>query len=244
MSRIVVASGLGLIALATVAALAVWSYRASKLAILEPRSLPIVHVKTGETTARCSLLMIGDSHIHRWPVTPPPGWRVEQLGFPGEAAVNIAATFPGALGKSAPDAVLIAAGTNDASAAALQGDGREAALDRAARAVERMIADARAAGAKRVIVATLVPPRHPELWRRLIYGSRQAAALTNLSNRIAARAKSGGAEIFDANALARDATGAFRRELRADALHWSSTGYDLLSKVLWRDLGVCRDETD
>lgn len=244
MSRTAIVSVLGLLAAAVagVAGVAVWTYRASKLAALEPRILQISPVKTGEASPGCTLLMIGDSHIERWRVTPPRGWQVDQLGFPGEAAVNIATVLPEALRRSAPDAVLIAAGTNDASAAALQVDGRPATLERAARAVERMIADARAAGAKRVMVATLSPPRDPELWRRLIYGRRQGAALGSLSDRLVASARKRGADIFDVDALARDSRGVLRPELRADALHWSSAGYKVLDAALWRDLGPCRRE--
>jgi lysophospholipase L1-like esterase len=229
----------GAAALALVTAVAVLDYRARKLAILEPRQLEPALTWSGEAEAPCTLLMIGDSHVARWRTVPPRGWRVARTGLPGEAAVNIAAAAPAAIRASAPDAVLIAAGTNDASAAALQGSGREATLEHAAMAIERMIRSARSAGAGRVLVTTLVPPRSPELWRRLIYSDRQAAALGSLSDRIAKRVPVPGAELFDAAALARDATGAFRPELRADALHWSPAGYEILDAALWHRLGAC-----
>lgn len=228
---------IGLAALAAT----VLGYRARKLAILEPRQLDTALVWTGQAGAPCTLLMIGDSQVARWRTPPPPDWRIARLGFPGEAATNIADVASSAIREVAPDAVLLAAGTNDASAAALQWSGRDRTLDRAADAVARMIVSARTAGANPVIVMTLVPPRDPALWRRPIYGARQAATLTALSGRIAESARSSKAEVLDADALARDARGRFRPELRADALHWSPRGYELLSAALWHRLaGKCR----
>lgn len=240
MSRVAAALILGAALVALGAAVAVLGYRARKLATLEPRPLQAALAWSGAADAPCTLLMIGDSHVARWQTAPPPGWRVARLGFPGEAAVNIAAAAPAAIAASLPEALLIAAGTNDASAAALQGNGREATLERAAEAVEGMIASARSAAVNRVLVTTLVPPRSPELSRRLIYGARQAVTLAALSKRIVKRAKRNGVEVLDADALARDANGAFRPELRADALHWSPADYDVLSSALWERLGECR----
>lgn len=230
---------IGAALLALTAATAVLGYRARKLAILEPRPLEAALVWSGAADAPCTLLMIGDSHVARWRAPPPPGWRIARLGFPGEAAVNIAAAAPAAIAASKPDALLIAAGTNDASAAALQGSAREATLERAAAAVGRMIETARGAGVDRVFVTTLVQPRSPELLRRLIYGDRQSAAFKALSGRIVEDAQRSRAEVFDAQALARDRKGAFRPELRADALHWSPAGYEVLSAALWERLGDC-----
>ena len=227
-----------LVALAV--ALTVFSYRARKLAILEPYPLETRLAWSGASDAPCTLLMVGDSHVARWRTPPPSRWRVARAGFPGEAAGNIAAAMPAAVRASAPDAVLIAAGTNDASAAALLWEGSSDQLDRSAAALERMVAVAHDGGARQVLVMTLVPPRSPQLWRRLIYGERQAGALTGLSQRIVAAAAKSGAEVLDANALARDAKGAFRPELRADALHWSPAGYEVLSAALWERLNDCR----
>lgn len=227
-------------ALAIAVMIAVLVYRSGKMAILEPRSLDGQLAWSGQPEARCTLLMIGDSHVARWRTPPPRGWRVARLGFPGEAAVNIAGTAPAAIREIAPDAVLIAAGTNDASAAALQGSGRDRTLDRAADAVERIILAARHGGVEDVVVAALVPPRFPELRRRLVYGERQGAMLSALSRRIVARAKAHKADVLDADALARDARGRFRPELRADALHWSPAGYEVLSEALWDRLPDCQ----
>lgn len=231
---------LGAAALALVAAIAAFDYRARKLAVLEPRPLAAAVVWSGKSDARCTLLMIGDSHVARWRAPPPPGWRVARLGFPGEAAVNIAAAAPAAIRSIEPDAVLIAAGTNDASAAALQRSGRDATLVRAAAAVDRLILSARGAGIGWIIVATLAPPRSPELWRKLIYGDRQAAAQRALSARIEILASARGARILDAAALALDEGGRVDSRLRADALHWSPAGYEVLSRALWDRLPDCR----
>lgn len=239
MSRLAYALAIGTALLALAATVAVLGYRARKLAILEPRPLDAALAWSGAADAPCTLLMVGDSHVARWRTAPPPGWRVARLGFPGEAAVNIATAAPAAIRGAAPDAVLIAAGTNDASAAALQRNGREATLDRAAGAVARMAGSARAAGVNQVFVTTLVPPRYPELARRLIYGDRHRVIMAALSRRIVERAKRSGGEFFDADALARDARGDFRPELRADALHWSAEGYETLSAALWDRLGDC-----
>lgn len=229
----------GAILLALGATVAALGYRARKLAILAPRPLEPALVWSGGAGAPCTLLMIGDSHVSRWRTPPPPGWRYARLGFPGEAAINIAGTARAAIRDATPDAVLIAVGTNDASAAALQWRGSGATLRRAADAVDQIILSARTAGAKRIFVLTLVPPRFPEVSRRLIYGARQAAMLSALSGRIAARAEARGAELIDADALARDGKGHFAPELRADALHWSPAGYEVLSAALGDRLGDC-----
>lgn len=240
MSRLAKAMLAGAGALVLAAAIAAFGYRAGKLAVLEPRPLATPLVWSGQSDARCTLLMIGDSHVARWQTPPPRGWRVARLGFPGEAAVNIAAAAPAAIRSARPDAVLIAAGTNDASAAALQRSGREATLLRAAAAIDEMIVSARRAEVGRVVVATIAPPRSPGLWRRLVYGDRQAAAQHALSARIAALASVRGVRILDAAALALDARGRVDPRLRADALHWSPAGYEVLSAALWDRLPTCQ----
>lgn len=240
MSDLARAALIGAAVLALAGAVAAFDYRARKLAILEPRALRGDLIWSGASDARCTLLMIGDSHISRWRTPPPQGWRMVRLGFPGEAAVNIAAAAPAAIASAAPDAVLIAAGTNDASAAALQRNGRDATLARAAAAVEQMAVTAQRAGVGQVVVATIAPPRSPEPWRRLIYGDRQAAAQRELSARIAASAATQGAQVLDAAALALDPKGRVDPALRADALHWSPAGYEALSKALWDRLPDCR----
>ena len=219
---------------------AVFVYRERKLAILEPRQLQAELVWSGERSARCTLLMIGDSHVARWRADPPPGWRIARLGFSGESAVNIARFNPATTSEFIPDALLIAAGSNDASAAALLGGERVATLDRAADAVDHMILTARAAGVKQIVVMTLVLPRSPKPWSDLVYGRHQEEMLSALSTRIEGQARARGAVVLDSDALARNAQGRFRPELRADALHWSAAGYDVLAAALWDRLeGEC-----
>ena len=53
--------GLGTVAAALV--IAILMYRSGKLAILEPRQLDAAVVWSGQPAARCTLLMIGDSHV-------------------------------------------------------------------------------------------------------------------------------------------------------------------------------------
>lgn len=240
MSKLARAVLIGAGILAVIAVLAVVQYRAGKLAVLDARSLAAPVLWTGEAEAPCTLLMIGDSHVARWQTPPPRGWRVARLGFPGEAAGNIAAAAPAALRSVKPDAMMFAAGTNDASAAALQASGRPATFAKAVAAIERAIRSGREAGVEHIVVATIAPPRDPELWRRLIYGDRLAEAQRALSARISTLAAAKDAGVLDAARLALDARGEVDPRLHTDALHWSPAGYEILSTALWDLLPDCR----
>jgi hypothetical protein len=61
---------------------AYFAYRTFKLSRLEPRPLQAPIQWTGESDARCTLLLVGDSRIARWPVEARSGWRIGRLASP------------------------------------------------------------------------------------------------------------------------------------------------------------------
>jgi lysophospholipase L1-like esterase len=216
------------------------AYRTIKLNLLEPRRLQAPVEWTGESGARCTALLVGDSRIRRWPVEARPGWRIGQLGFAGEAAINIEPAVRDQIARAGADVVVIQAGGNDATAAVFQPEPlREETVARAARAVIAIGEDARRAGASQVIVLTIVPAIELELWKRALMGSRQEELMTRIGAAIAGKARSEGMEVLDANLLFRDASGKLKREYRSDGTHWSLAGYRALEAALWSEVKNC-----
>ncbi len=225
------ALGAAVIAAAVLTA-ALAAYRNGKLEALEPKHLAGSPEWDGPRGAPCTLLMLGDSTVARWPAPKIAGWRTARLGFPGAGAVNIGARIKGALAATRPDAVLIAAGTNDASAAALQWGGSVRTVAAAASAIDDAIRAAAAAGARQIIVIPPAPPHDPPPWRWLVYGSRQAEAAAMLARAIAMTAQARGALVLDAGAIGEDLPERERGALHADAVHLSPAGYRHLDKNL------------
>jgi lysophospholipase L1-like esterase len=216
------------------------AYRTIKLNLLEPKRLQAPIQWTGESDARCTALLVGDSRIAQWPVVAQPGWRIGRLGFSGEAAINIEPAVRDPIAIAGADVVVIQAGGNDATAAVFQPEpSLEETIARAARAVIAIGEDARRAGASQVIVLTIVPPIDLELWKRALMGSRQEELMTRIGNAIDSKARAEGMEVLDANLLFRDAGGKLRREYRSDGLHWSLAGYRALSTALWSQVQNC-----
>lgn len=216
------------------------AYRTIKLNLLEPRRLQAPIQWTGASDARCKALFIGDSRIRRWPVEARPGWRIGQLGFAGEAAINIEPAVRDQIAGARADVAVIQAGGNDATAAVFQPERlRQETVARAARAVIAIGEDARRAGASQVIVLTIVPPIELELWKRALMGSRQEELMTRIGAAIASEARAEGMEVLDANLLFRDASGKLKREYRSDGTHWSLAGYRALEAALWSEVKTC-----
>lgn len=219
---------------------AYFAYRTFKLSRLEPRPLQAPIQWRGESDARCTLLLVGDSRIARWPVEARSGWRIGRLGFPGEAAINIEPAVRDQIGAVRANVVVIQAGGNDATAAVFQAKQvREETIARAARAVIAIGEDARRAGASQVIVLTIVPPIDLELWKRALMGSKQESLMTRIGDAIAGKARAEGMEVLDANLLFRDASGELRSEYRSDGTHWSLAGYRALDAALWAQVKNC-----
>ncbi len=216
------------------------AYRTIKLNLLEPRRLQTPIQWAGESNARCTALLVGDSRIRRWPVEARPGWRIGRLGFAGEAAINIEPAVRDQIARTGADVVVIQAGGNDATAAVFQPEPlREKTVARAARAVIAIGEDARRAGASQVIALTIVPPIELELWKRALMGSSQEELMTRIGAAIAGEARAEGMEVLDANLLFRDASGKLKREYRSDGTHWSLAGYRALDAALWSEVKTC-----
>jgi lysophospholipase L1-like esterase len=232
--------GFGLALLFTGYVAAYLAYRTFKLTALEPRRLQAPIQWTGESDARCTALLVGDSRIADWPVEARPGWRIGRLGFAGEAAINIEPAVRDQIATAGADVVVIQAGANDATAAVFQPEPlRVETIARAARAVMAVAADARRAGTSQVIVLTIVPPIDLELWKRALMGSEQEELMMRIGNAIATKALTEGMGVLDANLLFRDAAGKLRRQFRRDGTHWSSAGYRALDAALWSEVRNC-----
>src|SRR6516162_1220681 len=168
------------------------AYRTFKLNLLEARRLQAPIQWTGDSYARCTALLVGDSRISGWQIEARPGWRIGRLGFSGEAAINIEPAVRDQIATAGADVVVIQAGANDATAAVFQPEPlREETIARAARAVIAIGEDARRAGVSRVIVLTLVPPIDLELWKRALMGSKQEELMTRLGKSPARRSRRG-----------------------------------------------------
>jgi lysophospholipase L1-like esterase len=234
MTRLVFLLGLALLLVAIGYAGAYLVYRTAKLNLLKPRHLQAPIQWTGESDARCTALLVGDSRIAHWPVEARSGWRIGRLGFAGEAALNIEPAVRDQIATAGANMVVIQAGGNDATAAVFQREAlREETIARSVRAVIAIGEYARRAGASQVIVLTIVPPIDLELWKRALMGSKQEELMTRLGNAIASKALAEGMGVLDANLLFRDAGGKLRREYRSDGLHWSLAGYRTLDAALW-----------
>ncbi|HWY61690.1 MAG TPA: SGNH/GDSL hydrolase family protein [Rhizomicrobium sp.] len=230
---------LGLLAAGAAGGLAAYAaYRAIKLDTLKPRQLTRQLDWCGPDDAGRKLLLLGDSRIAYWPLTPRQGWRIGRLGFSGITAVNIQTAAAGQVAKAAADIVVIQAGGNDATAAVFQkGAVRAATLARAADAVIAMGEQARRGGASRVIVLTLVPPIAPVFWKRLFLGARQTRLMLELGETIARQARARRMEVLDADRLFRDDHGALKQAFRKDGIHWSPAAYRDLDHALWSLIG-------
>jgi lysophospholipase L1-like esterase len=240
MTWLVVLLGPALLSVAVAYVGAYLAYRTFKLNLLKPRRLQAPIQWTGESGARCTALLVGDSRIARWPVEARPGWRIGRLGFSGEGAINIEPAVRDQIAAARADVVVIQAGGNDATAAVFQREpSRGETIARAAHAVIAIGEEARRAGASQVIVLTLVPPIELEKWKRALMGSRQEELMTRLGDVIAGRARAEGMEVLDANLIFRDAGGKLKREYRSDGLHWSSAGYHALNAALWSEVKSC-----
>src|SRR6516164_5745894 len=232
MTRLAVLIGLALLFGVAGYVAAYLAYRTFKLNLLEPRRLQAPIQWTGDSDARCTALLVGDSRIS--------GWRIGRLGFPGEAAINIEPAVRDQIATAGADVVVIQAGANDATAAVFQPEPlREETIARAARAVIAIGEDARRAGASQVIVLTIVPPIDLELWKRALMGSKQEELMTRIGNAIDSKARAEGMAVLDANLLFRDAGGKLRREYRIDGEHWSLAGYRVLNAALWSQVQNC-----
>lgn len=221
---LLVLAGLGAVAAAGL------HWRSGKVAGLAVPTVPAA--APGVPAAPASLLLFGDSRIAQWKPLPARDYPIHSAGFPGETAIRLEARFPAALQAHRPAMVVFQLGVNDAVAASLVGAARrEQALAASLGAIERMTRDARAGGA-RVLLMEVVPPVRPELVRRIIYRGevdRYVAALNAALPGIAARH---GAEVVRPMAVLAGPDGQVPERFRRDALHFTPDAYDALGALL------------
>ncbi|MFD1610304.1 SGNH/GDSL hydrolase family protein [Sphingomonas tabacisoli] len=207
-------------------AIAAGDYIQGKRQLAKVQALPLP-----PTTVGAGLLVIGDSRVAQWPADLIPD-RGVAVGFPGAAAISIAAVAPQIYARTRPRRVVIQAGFNDASAAAFAfGKEREAIVEAAAKAVTRMAIDARTAGAHDVVILTVAPAIQPELSRRLLYGGRHDAAVSAMNQQLG-KIDVDGVTILDVEPFLRGTTGRLDPLYKTDSAHWSAAAYRRISQAL------------
>jgi lysophospholipase L1-like esterase len=205
-------------------------WRSAKLAGLEVP--PAVELAAVSPATPPALLLFGDSRVAQWKPLPDRPYSIAAEGFPGETAIRLAARFPDALQQHRPQLVMLQLGVNDAVAASQVGAARrEQALADSLSAIERMAADAKAAGADLVILK-VIPPVRPELPRRLLYRGEVDAYVAALNAALPSIAARHGATVADPLPLLADAGGAVPDRYRRDALHLTPEAYQALGALL------------
>lgn len=223
------------------------AYGWHKRRALAPRDLPVeVTLPALPAGTRPELLLVGDSRVAQWPIDQFGATRVGKLGLPGATSGNIDAATRERVVALVPQALVIQAGYNDASAIAYLAAGeRDAALRRTVTRILGLATRAVAAGTECVIVSTVPPSIRPEWWRVLLK-RRVADALTlELNRRLVAAVKqasdsAGTIALLDLDAGFRDAQGKLRAEYRSDASHWSRSGYLQATRMVRDALNGCR----
>lgn len=209
-------------------------WRSGKVAGLAPPT--VATAAPGDPAEPAALLLFGDSRIAQWEPLPARDYPVHRAGFSGETAIRLEARFPAAIQAHRPAMVVFQMGVNDAVAAALVGEARrKQALAASIGAMDRMTRDARASGA-RVLLLEVVPPVRSELVRRIIYRGevdRYVAALNTALPGIAARH---GAEVARPMVLLAGPDGQVPDRFRRDALHFTPDAYDALGALLPQSL--------
>lgn len=157
-----------------------------------------------------------------------------RLGLPGEGTGTIARATLRAIESLRPNALLILAGTNDATAAALQGpSARRASLNNAISSLERISSVAKEGGTGARLIATIPGPDTGHAIRSIVLRGRDVANMRFLTQAIRKRAAGWDVDIFDAQRMLADGMGRIRPRYARDALHWTPMAYRQLERELW-----------
>lgn len=228
-----------LLLLSLLLAAAIWSalegarwYR-HKTAGLDPLAPTAI---SAPPQAPVAVLLFGDSRIAQWAPLPARNYPIGRRGFPGATAIQLGPRLPAILGEAQPQLVIIAAGINDAVAAALVSPPRRRqALADSIAACRAMVAASTESGA-RVVLLKVLPPMRPGPLRTLVYRDAvrdYVAALNVALDKIAMDAN---VRVVDVQELLGDRGGDIAARYRRDALHLTPAAYRTLGTLLPQQL--------
>ena len=209
------------------------AYRAYKIQTLRADSSKAVIQTAG--SGRCHILLVGDSRIARWQYPAGQHIKVTKLGYSGAGAAYIARAVEPLIARAQPDIVVIQAGGNDAVVASMQSvPDAEATIAKATGGLADISVVARRAGARAIVLLTVVPPIRLEPWKFPLIGLSYQSRYGWLNEKISGIARKLDLQLLDADVLFRDEAGKLRDDYRDDSVHWSPTGYQALNAALGR----------
>lgn len=196
------------------------------------------------------LVLIGDSRIAQWPAAAwPDTFEVINRGIGGETSAQLAQRFGADALALEADVILIQAGINDLVAASLMDpdQGREVAR-KTTETLRRIAGEASAAG-RRVLIATIIAPARPDMFRLPVWDGSLADLVEGVNADLKSVPWPPGASLIDlSSVLVSGDKRTLDDEFRRDTLHLNATGYKRLTEMLTSHLqsvleAVPRDRT-
>lgn len=180
------------------------------------------------------VVLIGDSRIAQWPGAAwPSTFEVINRGIGGETSAQLAQRFGADALALDADVILVQAGINDLVAASLMDpdQGREVAR-RTTETLRRIAGQASAAG-RRVLIATIIAPARPDMFRLPVWDGSLADLVEGVNADLKSVPWPQGASLIDlSSALVSGDKRTLDDEFRRDTLHLNATGYKRLTEML------------
>jgi lysophospholipase L1-like esterase len=209
----------------------------AKISTLSSPRLPVfaeANAKVPFKGIRARIILIGDSRIAKWPTSAlEKRWDVINRGISGETVSQLALRFESDAISLNPDVIVIETGINDLVAASLMDDtaGR-AVLDNVCVKIRQFAGRAAAAGSH-VLVATIIPPARPEIWRLFVWKESLRAAVAEANQELRRAPMPDGASLLDLTlALDPGDDETLPDAYRLDTLHLNQEGYERLTVTL------------
>jgi lysophospholipase L1-like esterase len=195
-----------------------------------PAKLPITPAIRGETNHfKATVLMVGDSRMAAWKISPPPGIRLVNAGVDGATTGLLRIWLRPLLEEFQPDVVVIQVGINDLKLVGIQPKLMPVLVAQAATNLQEICRDCLAHPSK-VILLQIWPTGPPE-WLRLPVWNGQVADSVNDLNALLTDQKLISPDVCVVDLLAESG----RRPVPADyldALHFRPEFYQQLTPAL------------
>jgi lysophospholipase L1-like esterase len=223
-----------------VALCAVFAVRAAwikgKIAALTSPPLPLyaeANSRVSPKGTRARVVLIGDSAVSRWPMTNL-GERLEFInrGIGGETVAQLARRFESDALALCPDVILILAGMNDLVAASLMEQSGARAVVRSTSETLRALADRATSSGSFVLVATIIPPARPEVWRLPVWSESLRVFVAEVNTSLRRSSLPDRASLIDFSSALVNGDKKLPDEYRLDTLHLNGLGYKRLTEVL------------
>jgi len=217
------------------AARAAW-VRAKIAALSSPPSLVFADINATVPSkgARPRLVLIGDSRISRWSTDALAGrWEILNRGIGGETAAQLAARFQSDAIALDPDVIVIEAGINDLVAAShLDAPSRQSIVQQTVDTL-RGLAHRAAESGCHVLLATIIPPARPEIWRLPVWNESVRDLVAEANTRLRRSQLPARTGVIDFSAALADAGDRWIPDAyRFDTLHLNAAGYQRLTVLL------------